>query len=496
MRTIADFSKPRNSFWLLLMLFVISRVFYHFVLDIDFVYRLDYWQIPDLKWLMAAPWKTLYDMHMQPPLFSALIYVGEQFFGENAPLFQHGLFMAMGFLVCWGLFHLIKRMYSLPLALGMSIFFMLDPNNLLYESLFFYTYPTMFFLFGLGFFLIYPNQNKGKYLLLAALSAVLLLYTRSLFHLVFLVIPLGYLLLKYRSWKPAAYLLIPLVLVGMLYGKNKAEYGKFGASSWLGMSLSRLMVDFEDTTRLAQIDVPQSIKTNRAFEPVGKYHDLHFEKAPFSHPFLTEEFTSQGVYNLNHQKVLLLDDAYKKLSIAYFKMNPLYYCKQVTLSNLTYLQSPSQYFFYKFEQAGAIIFKHNPKRWEVFVFLADILSFIFTLTLLGWMAYRLFEMMRKGTLRQELPILLVIMFIGYVIVVGNLLEIGENMRFKYLTYPWYYVMMADLLFHWFKRGNVSLNAVKKPAVNTTTPVRPMIDSGDEPEVIQPILQRLNFSKWK
>ena len=207
-------------------------------------------QIIDRDLLSADLLRSLFYLHIQPPLFNGFLGTVLKLAGENFQAFLATLYWAMGLAVVLLMFFLLRELgVSARVAFCSTTLYLLGPAALLYETFYFYTYPCALVLLGVVTtgrrFLRVPGPLSAASvsLLIAALAL-----TRSLFHLVWVIGAVVMLWLLGGSRKAILpWLAGPaLLLVGALYVKNWILFDTFSSSSMLGLNLYRIATDVLD----------------------------------------------------------------------------------------------------------------------------------------------------------------------------------------------------------------------------------------------------------
>jgi hypothetical protein len=206
----------------------------------------------------------------------------------------------------------------------------------------------------------------------------------------------------------------------------------------------------------------------KPFSPPGCYQNFANFDTITTIPVLDKRYKSTGAVNFNHIGYLSVSRQYAHASISLLNKYPNYYGLSVIKSFYAYLRPSSDSIimdgqnrrkiqswvnFYEKYIIGDILQKiwHRPyvnrfggKRDIHLNFL-----YLFIPLIYGWGILLSINGRRMlGLKREELIIIGYIMFnIIYVTIVGNLLDVGENMRFRFLVLPFTYVLLGL----WLKR---------------------------------------------
>jgi hypothetical protein len=354
------------------------------------------------------------------------------------------------------------------IATAAALLFSLSPTAILYENWLFYTYPTAMVLV-LAAIAAHrfartraPVDGTIAFLLMAAA-----LYTRGIFHIVWLgaiVVLFVWVLGDRRRVIVAA--LPALILSGGLYLKNLAEFGVPGTSSWVGMNLSKLTtwtLAAGERQRAVDAGATSELALILPFQPLKAYPDrFHTIEVP-PIPALSQTTKSSGRPNLNHLAYVDISKQYLGDSLALMRRHPGNYLRSVGRACLIFLRSPSEYPFlrrnrrhvvewdrlYSATVYGALPTTY-PKRLPR---LRSPLDTRRSLGRVGWIwaalliAGVVFAFRAAGRARLRDPALAATMLFAaltvvWVALVGNLVEIGENNRFRVLIEPLVFALVA------------------------------------------------------
>ena len=254
-RTVTIFR--RFDYIFLIFLFVLSRLLVR-ISGIEFesiAHRWCYQHLPP-NLLEISLVKSLWYLHMQPPFFNFLLGIGYKLPGDGA-LFFNLLFLlfSLGSILCF--YASLKKIgLPLPICFLAALLLMASPSLIQFENILFYSVFIFFLLFVMLFALCSFSRTRNairwfKYLCLFSFAALLLMLTRSLFHLVwFLTLTIGFYVLAHREsfdhLKRKYFffaLTPPICVILLLLLKNYFLFGVFQTSSWFGMNLSRAALE-------------------------------------------------------------------------------------------------------------------------------------------------------------------------------------------------------------------------------------------------------------
>ena len=293
------------------------------------------------------------------------------------------------------------------------------------------------------------------------LTLFLLAGIRSLFQLpYYLLLVAGLLVACRRCRRQIAWAaLIPGLLVIALYGKNLALFGRFTTSTWLGMNywgvISRNISGPELDALAAQGQLSPLARIDR-FAPLADYPAEYRRATGYEEIMALHQVAkSTGAVNYNHLAYLAISDAYLRDALYVTIHAPRFFLTGVIKGWFHYFQSSSDYVFvevnrariagisdlydtlfygklpFDLAQVAALPLNHGGARY-VYLFLLT------GLPLVVFYALRVASRWKEvGALSasQRVLILYLCFNIVYVAFVGNLLEVGENNRFRFMTDP-------------------------------------------------------------
>ena len=210
----------------------------------------DLWQLLPWPSLLEDLGTSLLDLHAQPPLLNLLFGLSLKAavrMGTTVETLLQPLYFAIGAVTGIAITALSARLLPRP-GIRRVVLLLIVLNPYLYAALhyLFYTAWELLFLSLAAFLALRYFENPGATRLAAALApAVLLVYTRSLFHPIWFAHLLALFLALGREKAPSGFRRIAVVgavallLVAAWPLKNVARFGFFGFSSWSGISIAR-----------------------------------------------------------------------------------------------------------------------------------------------------------------------------------------------------------------------------------------------------------------
>ena len=465
----------RKILFILWALYGVSRAVYY-VLGVRFDSSLvlgDSMSLVPYDLLQSSLLESVWHFHSQPPLFSLFCGIIVKLFGGWPTAVFHVVFILTGLILVGGLYTLMVSL-GIPyrLAAILTALFSISPDTILYENIIFYTYPVamMLVLSGLTLYRYVKTADRRWGLATFALWSLIIL-TRSMFHLVWFVAGVMIVLVLIpRLWKRTLMLaLIPFLLAFGWYVNNYMMFGFFGSSSWMGMNLARITVNVltpEERVALAREGEVSELVFLRPFPGFWQFSgNIDVPRADSTGvPILDLQHFRSGFSNYNHMVQLGLAGRFLEDSFTIIRKNPVRYVSRCLTNSYGLYFAPTNAFFFLFETET--VYKNNYRLLEPFirvwnaVWYGDFSSevensawFILALypLIIGYWLYRLMRSFR--TMRKNAPFYSVIFFalmtVLYVTLIGNLFELGENMRFRYNVDPLmltlFGLMLVDLL---------------------------------------------------
>ena len=395
--------------------------------------------------------RSVFYEHIQPPLFNLYLGLGLRF--PNPQAFFAGSFRIIGLALHLGLFDLTRRIGARPsIAALVTTVFAFSPSSILYETWLFYSFPVAAMLIFAGCLLhraLATEKARAWWAALLLMAAVVL--TRSLFHLVWMMLAVALAVVASRHRRrTVAIAALPVALAASLYVKNWVVFGRFEASSWLGFSLSRL------TTLRAPVDVRRKLieegklsplALTPAWAPLDQYPPEYrvFPPGLPRVPVLTEPLRAGGFTNYNHAAFLRISDTFLSDARVMMAEDPAMYRDCVRVAWMIYFRPTYDGLFLErrsqlrgVERIYELASLSRAWRWRwgepeppmrdrmSLGLIAMALVVVPISLLLGW---------RRRRQPEGPTVLFCVATITWVAVIGNLLEIGENNRFRFLSEP-------------------------------------------------------------
>lgn len=446
--------------------FVVSRLLYvRAGLRFDSTPLRHYYQFVDPVLLKTRLLESLWYLHSQPPLFNLITGLLFQRFSTQSRIF-HVLFLALGLALGLALYWLglrlgLQRWVSALLA----AWFMVSPATVLYENLYFYTYPVAFLLVLSALVLSkfmetgHAGWGIGFFSLLASLCL-----TWALFHLVWMLAVIVLVGMFYRDRRKLVLAsLLPVLIVTGWYAKNTFLFGSFGASSWMGMNLSHVTFlspltpesvrqELIEQGRLSPYPVVEAFRSTedyRGFMPVPPRRGI---------PVLDESFKSTQAVNFNHMFYIDLSKRMTGEAIHFIRYRPDLYLASVKQGFSIYFHSSSDYLLLKDKPTPQLeswwdrifygqlrAYGGDPaRRWESDPkYVGWWLLIMYAAAIL----YGVKLLLARDTYHP--PFLALVAFMTftmiYFTVMSNFLDLGENNRFRFALDPFALLLFGGLL---------------------------------------------------
>ncbi len=405
-----------------------------------------WWQTLDPSLLQHHLLSSLWYLHSQPPLFNAFFGILLKLPTELRLPTAVLCYWTMGWILAVSCFLLLKELgISAGAALVVTTFVVVSPDVVLYENLLFYTYPTAVLITVAAFCLVrYVRSQSCRYGAGYFVSVALIILLNSTFQWPWLFLVCAPLLVlrrhRNRSLRLCA---VPLMLVLAWYAKNAAIFGTYSTSSWLGMNLDKITVLAAPPQQIRNLIVHKELTplaSVRPFRDPTAYvpHFTSFHKTGV--PALDERLKRDGSPNFNNLIYVGVSADYLRNDLHYIELAPLRYAKNVVRASEIFLEPADQYGYVgqnyshiagyaRFFDAEFELQPGRPTN-SLFPGVAHIAyeklaEIVITLFGVPWLIWR-----RRRDVITTIGLGFVWLSVVYVIVVVNLVELGENNRFR------------------------------------------------------------------
>ena len=317
---------------------------------------------------------------------------------------------------------------------------------------------------------LYLEQRKWIFLFLFFIVLALIIVTRSLFHPIWFIMILMWLIYfeKEKLKKILLCACFPLLIIAGIYIKSCIIFNQASLTSWIGMNLIKMTfaVPVGRIKPLIDRDEISPIALIRPFRIPDEYRQYANFDTLTGIPALDKKYKSTGYANFNHIGYISVSKQYYSAARHLIWKYPNYYLLSVAKAFYTYLRPCSD---------SIIIKDHNRRtlsQWVNFYqdyMHGDVLKriwhakyvnrlgqertvhinllYLFIPILYAWGIIVSINGQRlSGYQKNETVLLKYIMFnILYVTIIGNFIETGENMRFRFLILPLMYILAMSFI---------------------------------------------------
>lgn len=401
--------------------------------------------------------------HAQPPLYSLYGIILDILFGEAHPTAMLVIQVIMGTLMCGISYRLLWHFtQNKTFTLFVAILLALNPALFFFESLILYTIHSAF-LIMLSVYCLYLYQRYGqnRYLYLFVLCINLLVLTRSVYHIAFLIPVLILVALIVReNFRRVLVICLCICLLSVgWYGKNLLVFDSFSGSSWLGMSLWKVARDdytdgeLQDLLK-ADVLTDRTVIWFRPFMSPSAYNGFEREKDGI--PILSGDNFNNAIYpELN---ALYLENALNliRYDVGRYFNGALRAYGHFTCPSSTYeLMSANLNAFPASHQAVSVDLFHmrgliheiTRRLGQESLGACSNLYIILPVMMLGYPLWLIVQFRanikrwREG-IRRESILIFIWGIVTFTTISTSLLEIPENARFKFMVEMPLFVFLA------------------------------------------------------
>jgi len=404
-----------------------------------------YWQVLDLSLLRGDLARSLLYLHSQPPLYNALIGVVLKWVPAAATEGAFAaIFLVLGFLEILGIYALVVELGApRGWALAAALLQTLSTTWLVYECWLFYTLPTAVLATWSAVWLARAARGRPAAALAFAAAVSALSWLRATYQPLFVAIALALLLVAVRSGAPQLWRLswraslVALVLALALPAKNGWSFGSFSSSSWLGMSLAHMTTDpLDEATRAQWVREGRlsPVVLVPPFSPLAAY-PAELRAVPLGtpeHPALVAPVKEDGSANLNHVAYLGIARAYREGALEVMRERPDVYLGRVRRAFRTWLRPPTDYIMTVPQREAIRGWDRLHSRFVLWSSLANRRAGPTWVLLPAAVAFVTALWLRPAPERRRLLLLVAfpLLAIAWNAVVGNLVDVEENNRFR------------------------------------------------------------------
>lgn len=436
--------------------------------------------------------ESLLNLHAQPPLFNLFVGLGLRAPSElETPLF-HAFYLAVGLGIALCLYAVLRRAgVATSWAVVCTVLFSWSPGVFLYESWLHYDHLVVLLLvLSVVALQRYAAERRPSHAALFACALGAVVLTRSLFHLAWLLAAVALLVVMATGdrRRVLAAVSIPVLIVVGFHFQRLGAFGTFALSSSLGGSLARITVfQLPEALRETMVDEGRlsAVSLVEPFSPLASYDGLvpvpprtgvpvldEPEKATYENPPTNE------VFDMNHNSLayLAISQSYLHDAVQVIRTHPGVYVAGVQTAIELFFRPTSDFFtlaenrarvapiewLYNKALLGVVAggrgeavipgsednYRLGPARtaWTV------VASYV--LAVAGGAVFLLRSLIRRPSGGQR-GVVVVVGFLWfttvYVFLVSNLIEVGENNRFRLYSDPLVLMLLATLIMEW-RRG--------------------------------------------
>jgi len=353
----------RSGYAAVIGLFSASRVLYGLLgVRFDSSTLPGYMQFIDPPLLRERLLESLWYYHAHPPLLNLFAGIGLKLFGDHADVFFSLSLHALGLAMSLAVYQLTLRLSGSRVAAficaGLLVF---SPSFVLYENWLMYTFPSAALLTISALLLHqYLSTQRTRWAVAFFMVLALLLLTRSIFHLAWmlLIIVLLAVLLR-RYWRQVLLAAaVPLLLVVFWYAKNYYYFGTFGASTAAGLGLANITTLMIERERLLPLFEQGRLSQYAMVSRYERPELLFMQRTPVHTgvPVLDQVKKSDGEhYNYNNLQMVVVNRYYVRDAIEVVRRFPASYVIGLIISNRLFFSPTSMNEYFTPENRAAVL---------------------------------------------------------------------------------------------------------------------------------------------
>jgi hypothetical protein len=387
-------------------------------------------QTVSIEDLRDEPFRTLWNIHIQPPAYDALRALLASCHRSDDSMamlraVDRSLYVAWAlvygmtaFLIFWWLSSVTRTGFAAAAAL----LFCVHPATIYYATFLDTTLLSAFLVLWLCYLLWKAKEGHLVSGVLLAISFLSLFFTRSIFQWPWLfLLALSLLLMRFPLRKLAVFLAITGGAVALFTLKQVVLFHLSSTSSFTGLNLCH------------SLSVPGTLE---AYRPqTAPVQEVRSDKARV----LWRVRKANGSLNFNHEHYLAVNQELIQKYREQVRASSPRFLAEAWLANFkVFLRPSSQY------MPGHVIAEHLPYRSAYdFVFSGWSLLLLLTLSFVAWLVQT-----QRSSLPGALGLFLPVAFTGLLCI---LCERPEAMRYKFFIEPVLFVFLASQLYgvaHW------------------------------------------------
>ena len=441
------------------------------------------WQLIPWDILSTDPVRSVFYMHIQPPLWNLLLGTTAWLSPFSDRLTLQVLMALIGIAVVWLAAVLARRLgLSRNTAVIVALIASLHPE--VFKGAFEPTYElataALLLLTLIAVADLTRQENTRRSLIILSVAVTTTAMTRSLYHPVWVLAIVAFCLWLMRKrihWKTSLIVLsIPLIVMGGWMLKNQALYGRATMSSWFGMNLQRAVIPVLPRADLEEMYAKGQISEIAMIGPFGNY-DLYIDAMPdcspeYGHRSVVEPMrtTDEWSPNFNYQCFLPVFDQAGEDAMNVIREHPEAWLEgrlwslRTTIAVATIpeesksivMRSLDKIFSIARLDFGGVL---STQGWGTPIYgqleaETDFgLLLIPMYLLIGWIGLRqIGQRLRRRALHRHAAVYLVGSFtVVFTVLVGAIAELGEQSRFRTMVDPIVTVMVLAIVIPFVRR---------------------------------------------
>ena len=456
------------------------------------------WQLLPLDTLSAHPVRSVWYLHIQPPLWNLAVGVLARWSPFSLAVSIQLLMLASGCALAACVTATLRNLgVTRGPALALTALGTLNGGMLLAGFRPQYELPVAALLASLVWLATRrPGERSPRTLLWFSALLTALVLTRSVYHPVLVPAALGLLWFAHARHVSRRVVLIawaiPLVLVGGWLIKNEVLFGTPTMASWGGMNVLRSVAPAIDSDRMEELYRDGTIGPVAAFGPFGGASDYAADLPPCTpahdDPTLTLDERAippdpdglvrlPTVANFNNECLLPAYEEAGKDATAIIRAEPGRWlvAREWSLSNWFHVpthptDSPLVDVANRFQNVGMLVVAHPgmPSSWSDHRFWVHggSLSLVLILASVLLVVAALRRLKVRGFCAEEVPMVLGGLLVAWTFVIGITFELGEQERFRMVTDPVAIALAGVLVLRWRARRASTKTAAPAPPPST------------------------------
>ncbi|CAB4883837.1 unannotated protein [freshwater metagenome] len=469
------------------------------------------WQFAPLDALSAHPLRSVWYLHVQPPLWNLVVGVLGRWSPFSLALSLQLVMLASGMVLAGSIASLLRAMgLGRRWVVVVTLVATANTGVLMYGFLPLYELPVAALL-ALTVCLATRRSTRMHAVVAVSLVGTAVAMTRSLYHPTWFVLVLALVMWTHRSSLSRrvimAAVLVPLVVIGGWSLKNQVLFGESSLSSWSGMNLLRSVEPAIAPTELAALREDGTISDVAVvghFEPYSRYESVMPPCSPTHRDVvLTEALRYPAPTagnpeplpspNFNYECFLPVFDQAGSDALALIRARPgAWFTARLWAINNWFCapteREPSNSAVVdalnKVSSVALVAVAHptTPSSWKAYPGLMSphrtpisLVLIIATFVVMVAGTRHLWRLLRSkaDNAARSLVIALAAVITGWTFVVGVVGELGEQERFRNMTDPIVIAVAAAIVIQWWVgRGPSRLRQRLRPT--TTVPVAALV----------------------